>query len=191
MIKKLVGIVSFIVLLNVLAFSQSKSIPDAQNEIKTFQNFSSFAVSYNDPKDLTTATVILDIREDSAKPFQKQFKKFEWEVTSVFAGNKIDDKPVRHTLCLNTQSKRFFFASNNLLTIFISGEEIDFDIPNRSTEVKGGKVKETLCWEITRQIITDFSKATAIDFHIGPVKSSLSAGKLQTIRDYAKLLENN
>jgi len=62
----------FAVVFNVFAYSQGKSLVDAESEIKTFKNFESFSVTYNDRKDLTTATVSIDIRNDD-KALKKTF----------------------------------------------------------------------------------------------------------------------
>lgn len=175
---------------SVFSFSQTKSIADAQTEIKTFQNLANFSVFYDDPKDLTTAKVLLDIRETDEN-LQKSFKKFEWEITSIYSGNAIDEKPVRNVLCINTQSKRPNFASNNTLTILLGKEDVNFGEPNRSSEVKGGKVKENLCWDVNKEIIEDFGKARNISFQVGSIKSSIPANMLQFFRDYAKLLKPN
>lgn len=177
-----------IFIFSVFAFSQTKSIADAEIEIKSFQNFANFSVAYDDPKDLTTARVLLDVRANDVN-LQKPFKKFEWEITSIFAGNAIDEKPVRNVLCINTQSKKPNFASNNTLTVLLGKEEINFGEPNRLSEIKGGKVLENLCWDINKEIIEDFGKTESIGFQVGSIKSSIPANLLKFLKDYAKLLK--
>jgi hypothetical protein len=188
--NKFYMVISLVLFLSVFVFSQTKSIADAGSEIKTFQNFANFSVVYEDSKDLTTVKFFLDIRETDEN-LQKSFKKFEWEITSIYSGNAIDEKPVRNVLCINTQSKRPNFASNNTLTILLGKEDVNFGEPNRSSEVKGGKVKENLCWDVNKEIIEDFGKAENISFQVGSIKSSIPANMLQFFRDYAKLLKLN
>lgn len=186
--NKFFAAISLVLMFSVFAFSQTKSIADAEMEIKTFQHFAGFSVVYDDSKDLTTAKVLLNIRETDAN-LQKSFKKFDWEITSIYSGNAIDEKPVRNVLCINTQSKRPNFASNNMLTILLGSEEINFGDPNRLSEVKGGKVKENLCWDINKEIIQDFGKAENISFQVGSIKGVIPANLLQFFKDYAKLLK--
>ncbi len=188
--NKFISAISLILLLSIFTFSQTKSIADAESEIKTFQNFANFSVVYDDPKDLTTAKVLLDINQND-EILQKSFKKFDWEFSSVFSGNSIDDKPVRNILCIYTQSKRLVFASNNTLTILLGNEEINFGDPNRLSEVKSGKVKEKLCWDVDKEIVEDFGKADSLSFQIGATKISIPANMLQIFKDYAKLLKTN
>lgn len=188
--NKFISAIWLILILSVFAFSQTKSITDAESEIKTFQNFANFSVSYDDPKDLTTAKVLLDIRAND-EILQKSFKTFDWELSSVFSGNVIDDKPVRNILCIYTQSKRPIFASNNLLTILLGNEAINFGDPNRLSEVKGGKVKENLCWDVDKEMVEDFGKAASLSFQVGATKISIPADMLQIFRDYAKLLRTD
>ncbi len=186
--NKLALITFALFLLSLSVFPQNKSIADAETEIKSFQNFTSFSVSYDDPKDLTTAKVVIDLRNDE-KSLKKSFKKFYWELISIYSGNAIDQKPVRNLLCLNTQGKRLRFGSNNLLTFMLENESVDFGEPQRSTKVKGSKVNENLCWDINKEIIEDFAQADDISFKIGSFNNSFGAVKLQIFKDYAKLLK--
>lgn len=186
--NKFFAAVSLVLILSVFSFSQTKSIADAESEIKTFQNFANFSIVYDDPKDLTMAKVLLDIRQNN-ESLQKPFKQFDWEITSIFSGNAIDEKPVRNLLCINTQSKKPNFAGNNTLTILLGSEKINFGDPNRLSEVKGGKVKENLCWDINKEIIEDFGKAENISFQVGLIKGVIPANLLQFFKDYAKLLK--
>lgn len=177
-----------LLIFSVCAFSQTKSISEAETEIKTFKNSANFSVTYDDPKDLTTAKVLLDIRENT-EALQKPFKKFDWEITSIFSGIEIDGKPVRNVLCINTQSKKPNFASGNTLLILLENEEVNFGEANRFSEVKGGKVEERMCWDISKEIIEDFAEVENMNFQIGSIKSSVSINLLQFFRDYAKLLK--
>jgi len=187
-INKIALMLVFAVVFNVFAYSQGKSLVDAESEIKTFKNFESFSVTYNDRKDLTTATVTINIRNDD-KALKKPFKKFVWEIASIYSGIAIDDRPVRNVLCIKTQSKGFRFARSNSLVVRLPDEKVDFGVPNRFTEAKGRRVKEHLCWDITKEIIGDLAKAGSINFQVGSVSSSIPRSKLQLFKDYAKLLD--
>lgn len=186
--NKFFAAISLSLIFSVFAFSQTKSIADAESEIKNFQNFANFSVIYEDRKDLTTAKVLLDIRQND-ETLQKPFKKFDLEITSIYSGNAIDTKSVRNILRINTQSKKPNFASNNVLIFILGSEEINFGDPNRLSEVKGGKVKENLCWDLNKEIIEDFGKAENISFQVGSIKSVIPANLLQLLKDYAKLLK--
>ena len=132
--------VSLIILCNICAFSQSKSIADAKVEIQTFSNFGNFSITHDDRKDLTSAKVSINLREDN-KSLSKTFKKFSLEITAIYSGIAIDNKPFRNTLCIRTQSKGFKFANNNSLTVMLENEEVNFGNANRSTKAKGRESK--------------------------------------------------
>ncbi len=177
-----------IFLFSVSAFSQTKPLTDAQAEIKTFSNPENFSVVYDSAKYVTKAEVSFDILERKT-PLSKIFKKFGFKITSLFAIDGIDTKPVRSTLCINTQSKRFHFSSNRNLTLTINSEVINLGEANRSTKVKGRKIKEDLCWEIDQEILEDTEKAERIGYEVGRIKGSIDKLKLRFFKDFAKLLK--
>jgi hypothetical protein len=175
-------------LLCICAFSQTKSLNAAETEIKTFANFSNYSAVYDEAKYVTRVEVSFDILEPKTA-LQKQFNKFEFKITSLFATDGIDQKPVRNSLCINTQSKKFFFSSNRNLTILLDGENVTLGEADRSTEVKGRKIKENLCWEIDMNLIKDFGKASTINFQIGTINNNINSPNLQFFKDYTKLLQ--
>ena len=176
-----------ILLFSVCAFSQVKTVDDAKNEINTFANSKQFSVVYDSAKYATVAKVKFDIVERKT-PFQKIFKEFGFTITSLFSNKGIEAKTSRTTLCINTRSKKFFFSSNRNLTLTVDNEAINLGEADRSTNVKGGKVRENLCWEIDREIVDDLGKSTSVKYEIAQVKGTLSSKKLQFFKDYARLL---
>jgi len=168
-------------------FAQTKSIADAQTEIAAFANSDKFSIAYDAAKYVTRTEVAFDLVEPKT-PLAKQFKKFEFSLSALFAIDGIDAKPVRTTFCLNTESKRFFFASDREMTVRLDGESILLGEADRATQVKGGKIRETLCWEIDLQLIRDFGAAADIGFEVGNVNGSFSSVQMQYFKDYAKLL---
>ncbi len=152
---------ALILLFSICMFSQTKSIADAQNEIKTFTNSKQFSVVYDSAKYATVAEVNFDIVEPKT-PFQKIFKEFTFKVTSLFSNNGIESKTSRTTLCINTRSKKFYFSSNRNLILTIDSEAITLGEADRSTEFKGGRVRENLCWEIDREIVHDLGKSATV-----------------------------
>lgn len=185
--NRLLAGIPLILLLSICVFSQPKSLSEAETEIKTFANFGNFSAVYDAAKYVTRVEVGFDILEPN-DALQKQFKKFEFRLTSLFAVRGIEDRSARNTLCLNTQSKRFYFSSERNLTILLDGDTINLGEADRSTEVKGRKVKENMCWEIDQEIIRDFGKAATFEYRIGTIRGNLNAAKLQFLKDYAKLL---
>lgn len=188
MMNKFFVLIPIILLFTIQLFSQTKSVTDAETQITSFINSGNFSAVYDQSKYVTKAEVSFDILEPKT-PLEKQFKAFEFQITSLFADNGIDQKPVRNTLCINTQSKKFNFASDRNLTILLDGEIINLGEADRSTEVKGRKIKENLCWEIDKEIIKDFGTASKFDFQISNIKESLPNEKLQFFKDFSKLVQ--
>lgn len=178
----------FITILFVCAniFSQTKSIEQVQTQINSFPNAEAFSVSYNDRKDITTLSLKLDLR-GTDKALLKKFKELFLEMTSIYSGNLVDNKPVRNLLCINSRAKRFYFASNNDLLIQLDTETIKFVSPDRSTKVKGKKVREKLCWDIDKELIDDFSKANSISFQLNTFNKTLSEQVLLIFRNYRSI----
>lgn len=177
-----------VLLFAVGVFSQTKSIEKAGTEIKTFANFEKYSIVYDAAKYVTKAEVSFDIIEPKT-PLEKQFKKFAFVITSLFAINGIEEKSVRNTLCINTQSKKFYFASDRNLTLKLDNETINLGEADRSTEVKGSKVWENLCWEIDTDLINDFAKTSKFEYEIANLKGNLTTQNLQYFKDYAQLLK--
>ena len=178
---------AMVMLLSLCIFSQTKSITDAQNEIKSFANSSQFSVIYESAKYATIAEVKFDIVEKKT-PFAKVFKEFAFKITSLFSNNGIEAKPSRTTLCINTRSKKFHFSSNRNLSLTVDNEAITLGEAQRSTEFKRGKVRENLCWEIDKAIVDDLGKASSVKYEVGQVKGTLASAKLKFFEDYANLL---
>ncbi len=187
MMNRFLLTISLIFIFAAGVFSQVKTLEDARNEIKTFTNSESYSVLYDSARYVTKAEVRFDIFEPKT-PLEKQFKKFEFAISTLFATDGIEDRSVRSTLCINTQSKQFYFASERNLTLLLDGETINLGEADRSTEVKGRKVFENLCWEIDAELIKDFGKASGFEFKLANVKETLDSAKLQFFKDYAKLL---
>lgn len=183
---KFFGTILLILLTYNICFSQIKSIEDAQNEIKTFSDLNAFSVLYDETKYLTKAEISFEGLEEKDN-LRKQFSKFEWQMTSLFAIKGIDAKPVRSILCVNSQSKTFVFSRENSLTIWFSDGDVNFGEPNRLSEIKKGKANEKLCWEVDQEIFRDFADSEKIEFQIGIIKGQISPDKMQILKDYAKL----
>lgn len=187
MMNRYLIISAMILLFCLCVFSQTKSVADAQNEIKTFANSGQFSIAYDSAKYATVAEVKFDIVEPKT-PLKKHFKEFGFKITSLFSNNGIEAKPSRSTLCISTRSKKFYFSSNRNLSLTINNDTISLGEADRSTKVKGGKVRENLCWEIDKDIVNDLGKSSTIKYEVGPVTGSLDSTKLQFFKDYAKLL---
>lgn len=186
--NKLFGSFSLILLLSISALSQTKSLDAAETQIKTFANSAKFSAAYDANKYVTKVDVSFDILEPKT-PLAKQFKKFEFQLTSLFADKGIDAKPVRTTLCINTQSKKFYFLSDRNLTIAVDGETILLGEADRSTEVKGSKISENLCWEIDKQLVKDLGNISSFRFEIGSIKGEFNADNIRFFTDYAELVK--
>ena len=170
-------------------FAQTKSIADTENQIKNFNSPANFSVAYDISKYVTKAELSFDLLTEK-DPLEKQFKSFSWQIFSLFAIEGIDTKPVRNTLCIITQSKKGFkFASDRNLNILLDSEEINLGEADRSTELKGRKATETLCWEIDSQLIKDFASANKLELQVGNFKRILNASQLQSLKDYSELIE--
>ena len=168
------------------SFSQTKSIEEVQSEINTFQDSAAFSVSYNDPKDITTLSLKFDLRGND-KALIKKFKELSFEMSAIYSGIGIDNKPFRNLLCITSRAKRFHFASNNDLLVGIDGETITFSSPDRSTEVKGRKVTEKLCWDIDRELIQDLGNSKTLALKIGSQTLTLSSAQPDTLQSFSKL----
>jgi len=184
--KRLLVSFAFLLAVCISSFAQTKSVEEVQAEINSFQNPTAFSIIYNDPKDITTLSLKFDLRGND-KILIKKFKELSFEMSSIYSGIGIDNKPVRNLLCITSRAKRFHFASNNELLIGIEEETITFTSPDRSTEVKGRKVKEKLCWDIDGELIQDFGKLNRIPLSIGEVKLSISTPKIKSIINFGKL----
>lgn len=193
MMNKIFASFSLVLLLNIFGFSQTKSLDDAETQIKTFTNSEKFSAVYDANKYVTKVEVLFDILKPKT-PLEKQFKKFEFQLTSLFADKGIDAKPVRTTLCINTQSKKFYFLSDRNLTVSIDGETILMGEADRSTDVKGRKVTENLCWEIGKELVKELGNAASLGYEIGTIKGNFNADNIQFFKNYAMLVkveENN
>lgn len=188
MIKKLFALTGMILFASCVCFSQSKTFEEAQNEIKNFSDITAFSFSYDETRYLTKAEINLEVL-DEKDPLRNRFSRFDWQLSSFFAIKGIDTKPVRNTLCVNSQSKAFAFARENELTILFSDGDVMLGEPNRLSEVKKGKARETLCWEVDKEIFRDFAKSDKIEFQLGTVKGQIRADKIQVFKDFAELLE--
>lgn len=177
----------FVFLITSVCCAQTKSFEDAQNEVRSFTDSGVFSLYYDQSTYLTVAEIKLDILREK-DPLRKQFSKFEWQLTSFFAIKGIDTKPVRNVLCLNSQSKTFQFSRENRLSISFTGDDVEFGEPNRSSELKRGKAKEELCWEVNKEIFTDFAGSGNIKFAIGKFESNVPDDKLNILKDYERLL---
>ncbi len=122
---------------------------------------------------------------------KKTAKKFEWTLESWFAIKGIDAKPVRVVLCADTQAKKFLFQRNSELTLTFDGEDVLLGEAQRTSEYKGGKAKENVCWEVDKVITDDFAKASKAAFAIGGIQGIFSAASLGKFRVYGKLVTFN
>lgn len=180
--------ISLVLLASCVCFSQIKSLEDAQNEAKSFNDFAAFSVSYDETKYWTIAEIKTEVL-DEKDSLRKQFSKFEWTLSTFFAIKGIDAKPVRNTLCVNSQSKTFAFSRENFLTLFLHDGEANLGEPNRLSEIKKGKANEKLCWEVDNTIFPDLAENEKIEFQIGTIKSQISSDKMQVFKDYANLIK--
>lgn len=186
--NKTFSVILLIMLFAIGVFAQIKPLAEARAEIKSFAQAEQFSILYDQSKYVTKADVTFDIVERKT-PFSKIFKKFEFRLLSLFADKGVDTKPVRSTLCINTQSKKYYFSGNRNLTLILDNETINLGEADRSTEVKGRKIKENLCWEIDKALIQDLGTASNVGYQIGRVKGNLTSDKLQFFKDYAKLVQ--
>jgi hypothetical protein len=168
-------------------FSQTKSFEDAQNEIKNFNGASAFSLIYDETRYLTVAEIRFEVLTEK-DALRKQFSTFEILLTSSFSAKGIDAKPYSVSLCFITQSKTIQFSRDNGLTVSFSNGDVDFGEPNRTTEMKRGKVNEKLCWNVSKEISEDFSKSASIDFEIGKFNGKIPEDKLNIFKHYGQLL---
>jgi len=164
--------------------AQVKSIEAAQEEAAGTTGIS---VAYDESRYLTLTSVTVD-SIPANEPLKKQFRKFEWKLETWFAIKGIDAKPARVVLCLATQSKRFVFASDRELTLAFDGDDVLLGEAQRSTEVKGGKARETLCWEVDEVITRDFTKSASASFAIGRTRGTFSAADLNAFKAYGMVV---
>lgn len=155
--------------------------------MKNFTDASAFSLIYDEARYLTVAEIRFEILTEN-DALRKQFSKFEFQLASSFSAKGIDLKPYNNSLCFSTQSKTIQFARANVLTISFSNGDVDFGEPNRTTEIKRGKANEKLCWNVSKEIIEDFSNSVNIDFELGKFKSKIPEDKLNIFKDYHQLL---
>jgi hypothetical protein len=170
--------------LSIAAYSQNKSIESALEEAAGTPGIS---VAYDETRYLTKVGVNVDAMADN-ESFKKQMKRFEWTLESWFAIKGIDSKPVRVVLCADTQAKRFLFQRNSELTLTFDGEDVLLGEGQRTSEYKGGKAKENVCWEVDKVITDDFAKAVKASFSVGGLRGSFSSGSLAKFRGYGSLV---
>lgn len=103
--------------------AQIKSVEIAKGEIGGFKNSSSYTVVYDDSSYLTTAEMKFDPIDDT-DPLRKIFSRSELTAAVQFAIKGIDKKPVRSSICLQTQAKTFKFSRDNDLTIKLASGEV-------------------------------------------------------------------
>lgn len=167
--------------------AQIKSIESAKTEIGGFKDSSSFSVFYDENSYLTTVELKFDpIAESDA--LRKIFARSEITATVQFAIKGIDKKPVRSTVCLQTQAKTFKFSRDNELQIKLESEVVEFGAPNRKSEVKRGKATETLCWEAGMELFTDLSKTDQISFQIGEYEFRIDKTNADRFDDFLALI---
>lgn len=166
------------------ASAQTKSLESAQAEAAGTPGVS---IAYEENRYLTVARITADSLPAN-KLLNKQFKRFEWTLETWFAIKGIDAKPARVVLCLATRSKRFAFTSDRDLTLTFDGEDVLLGEAQRSTEVKGGKARENLCWEVDEVITKDFAGATSAGFSIASVRGIFSPDDLSRLRSYGRLV---
>lgn len=185
--KNLLFSLAILLLAGATSFSQTKSIAEVQTEIDSFNDPAAFSVIYNDPKDITTLSLKADVREND-KNLEKKFKEFYFEMISIYSGIGVDKKPFRNLLCINSRANRFYFASDNDLVIGIENETIKFVSPDRTTEAKGRKIREKLCWDIDVELIRDLGRSSSLFLTVGSQKLSISNEKLGLLNSFSKLI---
>lgn len=185
---KLLPAAAFVLLLLCAgALSQTKTIAEAEAEIRSFPNPESYAVGYDQTRYVTEATVSFDILEPKT-PLAGMFREFGVSLSALFAVEGIEERAARATFCVNTRSKVFHFSSDRRLTLVLDGEEITLGEADRATEVKGGKVRETLCREIDLELIRDLGRAASLELRAGKVSAPLNAAHLRFLANYAGLV---
>lgn len=173
-----------VLLISSHVFAQTKSLESAQNEAA---GTPSISIGYEENRYLTITRITVDSLPAN-ELLGKQFKKFEWTLETWFAIKGIDAKPARVVLCLATESKRFAFASDRELVLAFDGEEVLLGEAQRTSEVKGSKARENLCWEVDEVITKDFAKASTASFAIGRTGGALSADDLKAFRKYGEIV---
>lgn len=164
--------------------AQTKSLESAQSEASGTPGMT---VSYDETRYITMTSLNVDALADN-EMLKKTAKKFEWTLESWFAIKGIDAKPVRVVLCADTQAKKFLFQRNSELTLTFDGEDVLLGEAQRTSEYKGGKAKENVCWEVDKVITDDFGKATKATFAVGGIRGTFSAASLGKFRDYSDLI---
>ncbi|MEZ5345543.1 MAG: hypothetical protein R2681_08315 [Pyrinomonadaceae bacterium] len=185
--KNLLITVAFTLLLAAAGYSQTRSVSELESAITGFESAGLFSAGYDDSKDATTIHLSFDVRSDDPK-LQKEFKEFIIDLTSIYTGIGIDSKPYRTLLCANSRGKKFHFASNRQLRVSLDGQEFTLAEGQRTTEVRGGKVTENLCWDVDQELIRDFGSAGKMTLTIGTIPIILREEKIRAFRDYSSLL---
>jgi hypothetical protein len=170
--------------LSITAYSQTKSIETALEEAAGTPGI---LVAYDETRYLTKVSLNVDAIADN-ESFKKQIKRFEWTLESWFAIKGIDAKPVRVVLCADTQAKRFLFQRNSELTLTFNGEDVLLGEGQRTSEYKGGKAKENVCWEVDKVITDDFAKASKASFSAGGLRGNFSDASLSRFLAYSRIL---
>ena len=170
-----------------ISMSQTKTVENIEKEIANLENPQSFDVNYNNRKDITTLKLTIDLRGES-KVLRKRFKELFLETNAIYSGTGIDNKPFRNLLCVKTKAKQFYFSNDRNLRILLSEDSLNLPNGNRSTKVRGRKIRETICWDINRELIKDLSKSPKMNLGIGSLNISLSEMQLKLFGDYLRLL---
>jgi len=186
-INKVILVLALILLGSAISLSQTKSVENIESEIANLKNPQPFSVHYNNRKDITTIKLSISLRGES-KILRKRFKELFLETSTIYSGIGIDDKPFRNLICIKTRAKKFYFSNDRNLSIGLDEDALNLPNGNRSTKVRGRKIRETICWDINRKLIEDLSQSGKMNLGIGSLSISLSDTQLKLLRDYAKLL---
>ena len=146
-----------------------------------------FSARYKEKGDLTVVKVLIELRNE-IETLKKKFKEFTFEIESIYVGPAIDEKPHRIRLCIKTRSKRFHFARENRLRLELDDGPIEFPSANRSSQLRGRKARENLCWDIDKALVNDFAKSRKFDFTVGGLRIELLPDHVKLLTDYSKLL---
>ena len=177
-----------ILLFAATAHSQSKTLEQVRNELATLQNSELFSAAYKEGKDLTIVKLSIDLRSENPI-LKKKFKEFGVEVESVYVGPSIDEKPFRSQLCVKTRAKRFHFARNNALTITLDSGPVDFPPANRSSQLKGRKARESLCWDVNKSLLSELGATQTFIFEVGSEKIEFGTNHIKLFAEYSKLIK--
>ncbi|MCB1025795.1 MAG: hypothetical protein KDB79_15470 [Acidobacteria bacterium] len=169
------------------AASQTKSVSELETEISAFQNIELFSVRYDDRKDATILNLSIDLLLEEPK-LQNDFKEFTFELSSIYTGIGIDEKPYRTLICTNSKGKKFYFASNRELLVSFGDRPFSVGEAQRTTEVRGKKVTENLCWDIAQSLVREIGSAKTMTLTIGRIVIPISPEKVSAFGNYSKLL---